>query len=148
MNFSPFLRPRTSLMIKFCFSLSNLYQSFGISVSTSPTFKFFTNLKALPGFLIFIPTGCIDLSSLCKNHNILKEFYKTHKFIKVQKIDSLISTNNVINTNNCFISVCRTKHKNKLVILSAIDNLIKGGARQAIQNMNLKFGFKYNEGLK
>ena len=63
-------------------------------------------------------------------------------------INTLISTNDVINTNNCYISICKTKYKNKLVILSAIDNLIKGGAGQAIQNMNIKFGFKINEGLK
>ena len=41
------------------------------------------------------------------------------------------------------MSVCRTKFKNKVIILSAIDNLIKGGAGQAIQNMNTKFNFKY-----
>ena len=64
------------------------------------------------------------------------------------KINSLISTNNVINTNNCIISVCKTRYKNKIILLSAIDNLIKGGAGQAVQNMNLKYGFKINEGLK
>ena len=36
---------------------------------------------------------------------------------------------------------------NRLVILSAIDNLIKGGAGQAIQNLNIKFGFNIDEGL-
>ena len=36
----------------------------------------------------------------------------------------MISTNDVINTNNCHISVCKTKYKNKIVILSAIDNLL------------------------
>ena len=39
------------------------------------------------------------------------------------------------------------KFKDKIIILSVIDNLIKGGAGQAVQNMNLKFGFKNNEGL-
>ena len=43
---------------------------------------------------------------------------------------------------------CKTKYKNKMIILSAIDNLIKGGAGQAVQNMNLKFGFNESEGLK
>ena len=79
---------------------------------------------------------------------ILKKFYKKNKFIKITKDNSLLSTNNVINTNNCIISICKTKHKNKIIILSAIDNLIKGGAGQAVQNMNNKFDFKYNEGLK
>ena len=45
-------------------------------------------------------------------------------------------------------SKCKTKFKNKVIILSAIDNLIKGGAGQAIQNMNLRFGLNDNEGLK
>ena len=63
-------------------------------------------------------------------------------------IDSLLSTNDVINTNNCYISVCRTRYKNKIIILSVIDNLIKGGAGQAVQNVNLKYGFNENEGLK
>ena len=40
------------------------------------------------------------------------------------------------------------KFKDKIIILSVIDNLIKGGAGQAVQNMNLKFGFKINEGLR
>ena len=59
----------------------------------------------------------------------------------------MISTNDVINTNNCIISVCKTKYKNRVIILSAIDNLIKGGSGQAIQNMNIKFNFKQSEGL-
>ena len=59
-----------------------------------------------------------------------------------------MSTNEVINTNNCYISVCNSKFKNKIIILSAIDNLIKGGAGQAVQNMNIKFGFNQHEGLR
>ena len=61
--------------------------------------------------------------------------------------DKLLSTNDVINTNYCYISVCKTKYKNKLILLSVIDNLIKGGSGQAIQNMNQKFKFNENEGL-
>ena len=47
----------------------------------------------------------------------------------------------VINTNKCLISVCESKSKKQLIILSAIDNLIKGGAGQAVQNLNIKFNF-------
>ncbi len=78
---------------------------------------------------------------------ILKKFYKDSSFIKILKNDSLISTNDVINTNNCLISICKTKFKNKIIILSAIDNLIKGGAGQAIQNLNIKFKFPIKTGL-
>ena len=79
---------------------------------------------------------------------ILKKFHNKNKFVKILPIDSLLSTNDVINTNNCLISVCKTKFKNKIIILSVIDNLIKGGAGQAVQNMNAKYNFKYYEGFR
>tara|TARA_B100001063_G_scaffold153079_1_gene142807 strand:+ start:243 stop:1265 length:1023 start_codon:yes stop_codon:yes gene_type:complete len=104
-----------------------------------------------PMFRGILSTLYLDLKSgfsIKKIENILKQFHKKNKFVKVLKNDSLISTNDVINTNNCFISVCKTKFKNRIIILSAIDNLIKGGAGQAIQNMNLKFGLNDTEGLK
>ena len=59
-----------------------------------------------------------------------------------------MGTGNVLNTNFCDISVCQTRLKNKIVIFSAIDNLIKGAAGQAIQNMNLLYNLKENSGLK
>ena len=68
--------------------------------------------------------------------------------LKVVKINRSIGTENVINSNFCEISICKLKFKNKILILSAIDNLIKGAGGQAIQNMNLVFGFKENLGLK
>ncbi len=89
-----------------------------------------------------------------KKHSInsimstLKKFYKNEMFVKILKKNSLISTNDVINTNNCLISICESKQKNQFIILSAIDNLIKGGSGQAIQNMNILFNFKENMGLK
>ena len=55
---------------------------------------------------------------------------------------------NVLNTNNCEISICETRIKNKFIIFSAIDNLVKGASGQAIQNMNLLFKFNKVLGLK
>jgi N-acetyl-gamma-glutamyl-phosphate reductase len=78
----------------------------------------------------------------------MAKFYKRSEFIKVQKLNTLVSTNDVINSNRCNISVCETKSKNKIIILSAIDNLIKGGAGQAIQNMNILYNFNVKEGLR
>ena len=104
-----------------------------------------------PMFRGILSTIYVDLKigfSIKKIEKILKEFHKKNKFVKILKGDSLISTNDVINSNYCYISVCKTKYKNKVIILSAIDNLIKGGAGQAIQNMNIKFNFKNYESLK
>ena len=104
-----------------------------------------------PMFRGILSTIYVDLkpgNSINKVHNILKKFHKKNEFVKILEINSLLSTNDVINTNNCYISICKTRYKNKVLILSVIDNLIKGGAGQAVQNMNLKFDFKKNEGLK
>jgi len=82
-----------------------------------------------------------------KIFNSLKKVYKNQPFIKFAKFNTAISTNNVIKTNNCLISVCKSKYKDKVIILSAIDNLIKGGSGQAIQNMNIIYNFPETRGL-
>ena len=98
-----------------------------------------------------LSTIYLDLKSnysIKKIEMALKNFYKKDIFVKILKNDTFISTNDVINSNYCYISVCKTKYKNRIIILSGIDNLIKGGAGQAVQNMNIKFNFKIDEGLK
>ena len=112
--------------------------------------KFTFTPHLTPMFRGILSTIYVDLKSgfsIEKMEKILKQFHKKNKFVKILKSDSFISTNDVINTNYCFISVCKTRYKNKAIILSAIDNLIKGGAGQAVQNMNIKFGFNQNKGL-
>ena len=86
--------------------------------------------------------------SIKKLEKTLNAEYSKSRFVKILKTNSLVSTNDVINTNNCSIAICSTKYKNRIIILSAIDNLIKGGAGQAIQNMNIKYGFSETKGLK
>ena len=89
---------------------------------------------------------------LKKNLNVnkiskyLTNFYKKDNFIKILKPNTLLSTNEVINTNYCYISVCKSKYKNKIIVLSAIDNLIKGTG-QAVQNLNIFFNFSKKMGL-
>ena len=98
-----------------------------------------------------LSTIYVDLNngvSIKRLEKILNNEYSKSRFVKILKTNSLLSTNDVINTNNCSIVICKTKYKNRVIILSAIDNLIKGGAGQAIQNMNLKFNFPESRGLK
>ena len=78
----------------------------------------------------------------------LIKFYKKSKFIKVLKLNSKIGTGNVINTNNCEISICETRVKNRFIIFTAIDNLVKGASGQAIQNMNLLYKYPEHLGLR
>ena len=86
--------------------------------------------------------------TLNKIVNTLRLFYKKDHFINIYKPNAELGTGNVIGTNNCNISICQTRFKNKIVIFSAIDNLIKGAAGQAIQNMNILYKLKETSGLK
>ncbi len=118
---------------------------------TKSKFSFTFTPHLTPMFRGILSTIYIDLNdgiTVNNLYNQLINFYKKSKFIKVIKMNSLLSTNDVINTNICKISVCKSKYKGKAIILSAIDNLIKGGAGQAIQNLNLLNDFNYNEGFK
>ena len=82
-----------------------------------------------------------------KIYKLLKRYHKNNFFIKIAKYNTPIGTGEVINTNYCKISVCENREKNKIIIISAIDNLIKGGSGQAVQNMNVAFKMKETLGL-
>ena len=73
--------------------------------------------------------------------------YKNEEFVKILPEGTYPETRSVKSSNYCQISIQYIEHSNKLVIMSVIDNLVKGAAGQAIQNMNLMFGLKEQEGL-
>ncbi len=79
-------------------------------------------------------------------YDIYNEFYKGEYFVRV--IDELPETKLVKGTNFCDVAVRVDKRTKKVIAISAIDNLIKGAAGQAVQNMNLMFGLKEEEGLE
>jgi N-acetyl-gamma-glutamyl-phosphate reductase len=76
--------------------------------------------------------------------NLYQDYYATHPFTHVTDRD--IDLKQVVNTNKVFIQV--KKHGNKLFIVSMLDNLLKGASGQAVQNMNLLFGFDERAGLR
>ena len=82
-----------------------------------------------------------------KIYNFLKKYHKSNPFIKIAKYNTPIGTGEVMNTNYCNISVCENRKKNNIIIISTIDNLIKGGSGQAVQNMNIAFEMRENLGL-
>jgi N-acetyl-gamma-glutamyl-phosphate reductase len=127
---------------------SEIQQELDLCSGKKNNFNFTPHLT--PMFRGILSTIYIDLiKGVTKNkiNSVLNKYYKKEIFVSIAKPDTLLSTNDVINTNNCIISVCKSKHRRKLIILSVIDNLIKGGSGQAIQNMNILYNFKENEGL-
>ncbi|MCP4975966.1 MAG: N-acetyl-gamma-glutamyl-phosphate reductase [Maribacter sp.] len=77
-------------------------------------------------------------------NQLYKDFYKDAEFTQVA--EEPINLKQIVNTNQCHIHL--HKHEDTLLITSAIDNLLKGASGQAVQNMNLMFGLKENEGLQ
>jgi N-acetyl-gamma-glutamyl-phosphate reductase len=114
-----------------------------------------TQLHAKPVTINFIPwrgdfTRGIFISSvldcdlsIIELENIYHEFFNGHPFTVISKD---ISLKQVVNTNKCMIGL--EKAGSKLVVHSAIDNLLKGASGQAVQNMNLLFGLDETAGLR
>ncbi|MDR2937145.1 MAG: N-acetyl-gamma-glutamyl-phosphate reductase [Rikenellaceae bacterium] len=93
------------------------------------------------GIIASIYTDCP--LSLDEARALYEEFYKNAEFTRVS--DANISLKQVVNTNKCFLHL--EKHGDKLLIISCIDNLLKGASGQAVQNLNLMFGLNERAGL-
>ena len=122
-----------------------------LNFHSNKNIKFTFTPHLTPMFRGILSTIYIDLNKNINQNKIisvLRQFYKGKTFIKIANKDTFLSTNDVIGTNKCIISVCKSKYKEKIILLSVIDNLIKGGSGQAVQNMNLRFGFNEREGIQ
>jgi N-acetyl-gamma-glutamyl-phosphate reductase len=80
-------------------------------------------------------------------YSYYSNFYKDDQFIKILEFGSLPETKWTNKNNNCFIGIDYDPETKRLIICSTIDNLNKGAAGQAVQNMNLAFGFSEETGL-
>ena len=81
--------------------------------------------------------------SLAEARALFAEYYLEHPFVTLT--DNVPDLKQVVNTNKCFVHVDMIK--NRLVITTVIDNLLKGASGQAVQNMNLMFGLDETTGL-
>ncbi|NPV27034.1 MAG: N-acetyl-gamma-glutamyl-phosphate reductase [Firmicutes bacterium] len=81
-------------------------------------------------------------------HAVYRDFYADKFFIRVLEPGELPQTKRLTGSNHCDIGLVLDQRTGRLVILSAIDNLVKGASGQAIQNMNLMFGYPETQGLE
>ena len=115
-------------------------------VNKKVSFTFVPNL--LPIFCglqsnIYIDHKDFELNEI---REVIDSYYDGELFIKT-KNKKPAKLSEVQGTNNVFINIFEDYEKKKILIISSIDNLVKGAAGQAIQNMNLMFGFKESESL-
>lgn len=86
-------------------------------------------------------------ADVCHVHALFEERYKHEFFVDVLPLGTHPDTRDVRGSNKCQIAIHKPQDGDVLVILSVIDNLVKGAAGQAIQNMNLMFGLDERLGL-
>ncbi|WP_256010744.1 N-acetyl-gamma-glutamyl-phosphate reductase [Desertivirga xinjiangensis] len=118
-------------------SIKYLQSTFASDISFIPYRGDFTR-----GIMATVYTDC-DLSQEDLD-KLYGDYYADHAFTHVSKKN--IDLKQVVNTNKCLLHV--EKHGNKVMILSVIDNLLKGASGQAVQNMNLMFGLDEKAGLR
>ncbi len=88
-----------------------------------------------------------DNVNLEEIHKLYVDFYKDEPFVNILPLGETASIKNVRLTNDCFISLHLNHRKDQIIIVSTIDNMVKGAAGQAIQNMNIILGFDETDGL-
>lgn len=118
-------------------SLVQLNASFDAPISFIPQRGDFTR-----GILAAVYLDC-DLS-LEEANTLYHEYYAGHPFTHVSRNNTDLKQ--VVNTNKGLLHI--EKHGDKLLIISMIDNLLKGASGQAVQNMNLMFGLDERQGLR
>lgn len=99
------------------------------------------------GMLSTIYADLTDAGDAVDLQSIYEQFYANEQFVDVMPANSSPETRSVRGANQLRIALYKPQPK-KLVLLVAQDNLVKGAAGQAVQNMNLMFGFAENAGLE
>jgi len=96
------------------------------------------------GILSFVTVFSVGIKEDLTEH--YKQFYRKEPFIRIiDREENVPNLKDVIGTNFCSLGV--NFNSDRILILSAIDNLVKGGSGQAVQNMNIMLGFDEREGL-
>jgi N-acetyl-gamma-glutamyl-phosphate reductase len=96
------------------------------------------------GIFASVYTECPESDSEDSIVGLYKDFYSAHRFVHVS--DRPVNLKDAVNTNKCLINI--GKYRNKILVTSVIDNLIKGASGQAVQNMNLMCGLDEDCGLR
>lgn len=117
-------------------SIRHLQNSFNSQINFIPYRGDFT--RGI--FATAVVRNTVDIDEL---YNIYREYYAKDSFVHV--VEEPVDLKQVVNTNKCLIHL--EKHEDRLLVVSCIDNLLKGASGTAVHNMNLMFNLKETTGL-
>ena len=123
----------------------------GLSSACLVSKKIFFKITNAPGSIgcngILAVNTAKSNATLEQLHHALFEAYQGEQFISVLPVGQWPQTANVLGSNVCEIGVAFDEHAGRVVVVSAIDNLVKGTAGAAIQSLNVALGFREDTGL-
>lgn len=113
----------------------------------SPKFQFLTSLLPLTRGIMSTLYVPLTKAEARRSIELLEETYATKTFVRIQPDGQLPSIKQVVGSNFCDIGLTYNEKTGILTIVSVLDNLVKGAAGQAVQNLNLMFGMDESTGL-
>lgn len=123
-------------------------QAFGLADKEISPILFTPHLLPVKrGILLTIYADLADDATADKIQQAYTDAYKDAAFTSVVPVGVMPELHTVVGSNNCMIGFAISERTGKIVICSAIDNLLKGAAGQAVQNMNIMFGLAQDTGL-
>jgi N-acetyl-gamma-glutamyl-phosphate reductase len=124
-------------------------QELGAAAGTPVTVNFTPHLAPMSrGELCTCYVRLAGKSSASDLRNALIKAYVDSPFVRIVEEGVIPATQHVRGSNFCHIGVFADRLKGRAIVVSAIDNLVKGSAGQALQNFNLMYGFDETTGLK
>jgi N-acetyl-gamma-glutamyl-phosphate reductase len=129
--------------------MPEMEQELGFLAETDVKISFVPHLLPVNrGILNTIYAGLKESVSVSDLIDLYKKFYDGEAFVRIYKAGTFPSVSSVRGSNYCDIGLTVDGETGRVIIVSAIDNLIKGAAGQALQNMNLMYGLSEDSGLK
>ncbi len=128
--------------------IPEIEQAFALFAKEAPPITFSTHLVPMTrGILATSYAPVMEGVTEAQLVECLQQSYANHPFVRVVQETNKFGTNQVYGSNYCDLHVKVDPRTNRATIVSVIDNLVKGAAGQAIQNMNVQFGFEEITGL-
>ena len=128
--------------------LPEIEQELSVAAGEAVSITFIPHLVPMTrGILTTIYARICEKISTDKVLAVLKEFYKNSPFVRILPVGTFPDISYVRGSNFCDIGAKVDDHTNTLILISAIDNLVKGASGQAVQNLNIMAGLDESSGL-